>query len=404
MRIIWPAIFVITILTLLTSLDVAMLRYLNKAWWAKAWIRRIAVALPLAGLVSLSIWLVSFFTGIGWLAHIGSVLAVVVLIALLAFAISLPFSGIFNRLNVWFDRRLSRGSSSATADRSNGRRAFLRSTAAIFPIVAISAGGAGIARAFEDTRVYRLPARFDNLPGDLNGLKILHLSDSHLGIYRDLGDLESVISSAEPLNPDLVVFTGDIADDLELLPTALKMVDSLKPKYGSYASLGNHEYYRGVDTVIKSFERSSVILLRSAGLSINIDGAALYLAGADDPVTMRRDNSVFLRKTIESSLAGAPSDAFYLLMSHRPEGFDAAEELSVDLTLSGHTHGGQVGISGKSFWRTIMPNKYLWGSYSRGESQMYLTSGIGHWFPFRLGCPPEAPVIELISNKQAIDL
>jgi predicted MPP superfamily phosphohydrolase len=83
------------------------------------------------------------------------------------------------------------------------------------------------------------------------------------------------------------------------------------------------------------------------------------------------------------------------MLSHRPAAFDAAAENGVDLTLAGHTHGAQVGLFGRSLLEPLWPEARLWGHYRQGVSQLYTSSGVGHWFPFRLGCPSEAPVIEL---------
>jgi uncharacterized protein len=82
-------------------------------------------------------------------------------------------------------------------------------------------------------------------------------------------------------------------------------------------------------------------------------------------------------------------------MSHRPDAFDHAAVRGIDLTLAGHTHGGQIGMFGRSVFESYWPERYLWGRYERNGSQLYTSAGVGHWFPFRLGCPPEAPVIEL---------
>ena len=105
----------------------------------------------------------------------------------------------------------------------------------------------------------------------------------------------------------------------------------------------------------------------------------------------------FLTDSIKRALAGKPENSFTVLMTHRPEGFDPASEMGIELTLSGHTHGGQAGLNGRSLW-SAFTDRYLWGHYAKNGSQMYLSSGIGHWFPFRLGCPTEAPIIELTSK------
>jgi len=320
---------------------------------------------------------------------------------LLALILSLPISGIFNLAYRWAEKRALKKSVPVAENVDKGRRLVLRNSAAIFPIMALSAGGGGLAGSYQQIRVYLLQLQFDNLPPELEGFRILHLSDSHLGIYKTLDDLEEVMTEAEKFNPDIVLYTGDIADNLTLLPEALKLAASSKAKYGAFACLGNHEYYRGINQVLKVFDDGPVQLMKNSGVSMSINGKNLYLAGVDDPATLGRDITQFLKTNVVESCKNAPSDAFSILMSHRPEGFDVAAESGVNLVLSGHTHGGQVGLNGRSIWEVFAPSRYLWGKYARNGSQMYLTSGIGHWLPFRLGCPPEAPIIELVSGNRS---
>ena len=89
-----------------------------------------------------------------------------------------------------------------------------------------------------------------------------------------------------------------------------------------------------------------------------------------------------------------PSDTMAVVMSHRPRGFDSAAKHRVPLTLAGHTHGYQMGLGGWSVGEVIGA-PYPRGFYRKGESHLYTSTGFGHWFPFRLGCPREAPVITL---------
>ena len=92
----------------------------------------------------------------------------------------------------------------------------------------------------------------------------------------------------------------------------------------------------------------------------------------------------------------APSDAFKVLMSHRAKALDFADRFNVDLILAGHTHGGQIGFNRRSVFENFLANEpYLWGKYKKGKTQLYTSSGVGHWFPFRIGCPAEAPIIVL---------
>ncbi len=333
------------------------------------------------------------------MARIASISVAASLILLLGLTLSLPLSGIFNTIHHWLEKREKRSSTKEPAEPNGNRRIVLKGIAAAVPLATLGSGLTGLARAFQDTRVYVIPMVFNNLPKELHGLRILHLSDSHLGIYRLLDDWEIAINKASEFNPDIVVLTGDIADDLTLLSPALNMVTSLKPKYGIFSSVGNHEYYRGINEVRKIYDGGPIPLLISAGATTYIGKVPLHFGGADDPRRLHQNNFEFLKSTIQKSFTEAPAGAFRILLCHRPEGFDPASQAGVDLTLSGHTHGGQVGFEGRSFFTPFMKGRYLWGKYQNGSSQMYLSSGIGHWFPFRLGCPPEAPIIELVSKN-----
>jgi predicted MPP superfamily phosphohydrolase len=394
----FPLIFGLTMLIIFSSLEIILIRTLNKIWWKYKPVRLAAYILPLVGIISVITWFGSTFYNIRWLSHFSSIAVSASLVMLLALTLSLPISGVLHQIHRLLEKRKQRQMEKAPDNIDQNRRIILKGTAAALPLITLSMSAGGVARAFQNTRVYKIPISYYNLPQQLNGFKILHLTDSHLGIYRFLNDLEETLSKAESFHPDLVLYTGDIADNLDLLPDALKMAASLKPQYGAYASLGNHEYYRGINRILDIFAGSPVRLLKSSGTAINVNGFTLYLAGADDPRHLGQDNTAFLDESVRNSISGASNPAFRILMCHRPEGFISAADQNIDLTLSGHTHGGQIGFAGRSLLEPLMPRSYLWGLYNRGKSRMYLSSGIGHWFPFRLGCPPEAPVIELVSS------
>jgi len=244
---------------------------------------------------------------------------------------------------------------------------------------------------------------FPDLPPGLDGFKILHLSDMHLGLYQHLTELETVLGNARHLSPDMILITGDIADHLDILPEALRMIDKFDAPYGHYAALGNHEYYRGIQQVQRAFAAGPVPLLAGQHAVQLVNGATLTIAGADDPRVMGKDDSAFLRTTTDAAMNGAPSDGFTVLMSHRPEGLDTAAEMDIPLTLAGHTHGGQFGWFGRSIFETWLPDRYLWGKYQKDNAQLYTSAGVGHWFPFRLGCPPEAPIIVLRKGNSSAE-
>ncbi|SYZ74471.1 putative Metallophosphoesterase [Candidatus Zixiibacteriota bacterium] len=396
---IYPLIFSLVVLTVFSLLEIFLIRVLNRVWWKHRLVRWGAYFLPLLGIISITIWFSAMYLNHRLLGRISSVVVSASLILLVGLTLSLPISGILNLIHSLLEKRKARKKAIRPGTVDPNRRLFLKGTAAALPLFTIATGTTGVARAFQETRVFLLPMTFDNLPPQLHGFRILHMTDSHLGIYKFLDDIENILVRADTYKPDLILYTGDIADRLSLLPETLDMVVTLKTRHGIFASLGNHEYYRGITNVLRAFDAGRVPLLRSSGILLDINGAKLYIGGADDPRVLRKDNRQFLKTTVSLALEGAPDDAFKIVMTHRPEGFDPAAENNVNLVLAGHTHGSQVGLAGHSVFTPLLPGRYLWGHYAKGNSQMYLSSGIGHWFPFRLGCPPEAPVIELRSRN-----
>lgn len=276
------------------------------------------------------------------------------------------------------------------------RRELALATARLAPLGGAMVAGTGAREGQELARLVEVEMAFPNLPPALEGLRILQYSDVHLGYFVDMVEIDALVEQGKRARADLVVLTGDIADDLPSLPRALELFDELGPRLGVYASIGNHEYFRGIRETRRAYDASKVPLLLQQGHTLEVDGARLHLSGADDPRFMGRQNHDFFERTVGVALDGAPSDAFHVLMSHRPEGFLAARKAGVHLTLSGHTHGAQVGVGGRSILEPLLPDKYLWGPYQEDASRLYTSSGAGHWFPFRLGCPRELPVIKLV--------
>ncbi len=407
MRVFYPIFFAVLSMVVIGLIEILLIRVLNKEWWRYKPIKYGSIMLPIAGIISDILWFLGMAHEIEWLAQTGAVMTTTILILLLGLIISLPISGLLNLSNRWIEKRKKRRFLKETKDKTapnctekinEHRRLFLKGTAAALPLISLSLGSGGIAGSFSETKVYIRKMAFENLPSQLNGLRILHITDSHLGIYKHVGHIEEILHTARQYSPDLILMTGDIADELELLPETLKLVSEFGAPYGVFAVTGNHEYYRGIERFKQIHKDSPVPLLIGAGQTINVNGQSLYIAGADDPRSMHGDYVTTLNKSIDKSMENAPSDSFKILMSHRPEAFDRASELGINVVLAGHTHGGQMGLGDRSFFENFSPDSYLWGEYSIDKAQMYVSSGIGHWLPFRLGCPTEAPIIELVSK------
>jgi len=397
MREFFPLIFSLVAIGVVGLIEILLLALANRPWWAQRWVRRLSWGLPLFGILAVFVWGLGQFYGVAWLRLPAAILAVVAFVLEVALMLSLPVSGVIHLVHWVTDRIIHRRRRRDPSLVDTNRRALLKVAAAGLPIATVGMGLAGITHAFADVTVDLKPISFDRLPPALEGLRILHISDSHLSQYVNLDVFAEVLTAAAPFAPDLIVLTGDIADDLRQLGEALTMTTQLRPRLGVYASLGNHEYYRGLPEVFSIFERSPVPLLVNRSVSLDVSGTKLRVGGIEDPRWVGGGDYGFFKNAVDSMLTEAESADFTVLMSHRPDALDYASEVGFELTLAGHTHGGQIGFSQRSLFERIWPQAYLWGHYLRDHSHLYTSSGVGHWFPFRLGCPAEAPVIELRS-------
>lgn len=378
------------------------LRTLHTRWWKYRYVRLAVRLLPALSIFFNTCWAIAAAMNATEFMSVSAVVSTLVSLFALAIFFALPLTSLAH----WIEDRLEARVSKHTPEGESlnlSRRRFLRTTAVAFPAMFMTASASGFAQAFGEIRIPEIPLQFKHLPEGLRGLKILHFSDFHVGYYIQLHDVAKLLTRVADLKADLVLVTGDLADRLNLLPELLEMLASLKPPLGVFASLGNHEYFRGIKTVRKSFAAGPVPLLCNEGARLSWNGSSIYLGGADDPQRMiRRDMPEFFEASIDAAMADAPSEAFKILMSHRPTGFTHAAHLGIDLTLSGHTHGMQIGLNGRSLFENWAPDKFLWGHYERGASQLYTSSGAGHWFPVRLGCPPEAPLFILQRSEEAV--
>ncbi len=391
-------------LSALGALEIVLMRSFDHELWQTRWGKRLSVGWPVATLL---VAFARFFT-LGentplWVTQVLMALAAFLLVGLLASIMALVVVGMYKGIRK-LHARVTKSSNNNSVAMNPSRRDFLKTGVSALPALAAVGSGFGVIGSMSDIRTFDLPLRFKNLPPELDGLRILHLSDLHLGPFLNLSDLESLAedlaenSSKGPF--DVVAVVGDIADDLELLPEALRIIKAIPSRYGHYATLGNHEYYRGIRQVRQAFDAGPIPLLVNEGLALTglePNSPNIFLGGADDPVTLgwNGDRDAFYQRAVENSFANASSEAFKLLLTHRPGAFDKAALAGIDLSLAGHTHGGQVGFLGRSMFDLITDELYLWGQYQKGESRLYTSSGVGHWFPFRLGCPAEAPTIIL---------
>jgi len=397
MRVFFPVAFSMVAIAILSVVEIYFLKKLHKDWWKSLWIRVSSFSIPTSGIVFLSVWTLGIIYGERMLIEFGAYGASAVLIIGLALMLSLPFSALLHFLS-FIGARIKRRSqlrTEAMHTPDETRRSVLKTAAFAFPAFAIVVGGKGLASSFQGPRFPNINLFFASLPDVLNGFRVLHLSDVHLGLFLGMPELERIVALASVNQVDLVLITGDFSDDVTIYSDALALSSKIPATYGSFASIGNHEYFRGITEILSCYERGPIPLLLSSGQSVNVGNSVLYIAGVDDPRSLGSIHESFFRTTIDAALRDHPTDVFTILMSHRPEGFHHAADMGVQLTLAGHTHGGQIGWNGRSIMESVLEKKYMWGWYEKGGSQLYTSAGAGHWFPYRLGCPAEVPIYTL---------
>jgi len=231
----------------------------------------------------------------------------------------------------------------------------------------------------------------NRLPNAFDGFRIVQLSDVHHGPFSDRGQIERAVETANRLQPDIIALTGDyISKERHYAAPCAEMLGKLKARYGVYAVLGNHDHWTDAALITDLFRAEGITMLINEGMRFEQNGAAFWLAGVDDYMVGLEDISL--------ALAGARRDEMKLLLAHNPIILRRAVRASVDLVLSGHTHGGQVAIRGDR--STTRPRKrFLKGLGRQGNTQIYVNRGLGTVvLPIRYGCPPEISLLELRSN------
>lgn len=226
------------------------------------------------------------------------------------------------------------------------------------------------------------------LPKDL---KIVLLTDMHLGYAIENKELKSWVSLVNNEYPDLVLIAGDIID-VSLLPLQYfqldKVLKQFNSKYGTYACVGNHEYLSGIERSIEFLKSADITILRDRVVSL--DDLHINLVGRDDKTNLKR-------KSLSKVVEGINREYLNILLDHQPYNLEGATENKIDLQFSGHTHRGQVWpIS----WITDRLFENSYGYLRKGDTQYYVSSGIGIWGGrYRVGTRSEYVVINVEGIK-----
>lgn len=290
------------------------------------------------------------------------------------------------------------------------RRKFLNQVGIIFAGIPFLSLIYGIALGRFNFTVRNLSLKFDNLPDKFDGLKIVQISDFHLGSFINNEDeVRHAIDLVNAQEPDIILFTGDLVNNVaEEIDGFFDILKSLKAKKGKYSILGNHDYGEYVrwssdekkkmnlQRVIEKQKEMDFDLLLNESRSIAIDEQKIDLIGVENwglpPFPQYGD--------LKKSMQNTDKDTFKILLSHDPTHWDAQvlNKTDIDLTLSGHTHGAQFGIEIPGWrWSPVSLRYKRWGGlYEEAKQKLYVNTGIGFiGFPGRVGMPPEITVFEL---------
>ena len=262
-----------------------------------------------------------------------------------------------------------------------------------------------VGKGFFDTdelMIYEEEITLRALPHAFDGLRIVQISDIHSGSWRSPQPFRRARALIDQLKPDVLVITGDFVNfdpkELELIRADLMR---LRADLGVFASLGNHDHYCSPanHSLLRSMiSNSGITLLVNSNIPLTTHGETLYLVGTDN--TGLGQNFGDLPAALVGVEPGAPT----ILLAHDPTFWDkhVRNKAPIDLMLSGHTHGGQVGIHFLGMELSVAQVVYKqWaGLYRDGDQYLYVNRGLGTVGPpIRIGIPPEITVLTLRSPK-----
>ncbi len=251
--------------------------------------------------------------------------------------------------------------------------------------------------------ISRVILSYSGLHPDLCGFRVVHVTDIHAGPFISFDSIARTVSMVNALKPDLIVLTGDYVNDNPSYVTGcVRLLDGLEANAGVFGVYGNHDYYTGIDIIRKQFSKTRIFMLSHGRRAAKGLEGLLNIIGIEDPVSRWATDAKFQDLAKISELA-VPQE-FNLLLSHRPGIFKASKNWNVQLTLAGHTHGGQVivpmvGERGASLAGLFFTYTHgLYESEKDPQVRMYVSRGIGTIVaPVRLFCKPE--IVEITLTK-----
>jgi hypothetical protein len=269
------------------------------------------------------------------------------------------------------------------------RRDFLRFTGAMLPpVFAFSLTGIAMAQ-LNNVRVRRFVLPIVDLPAELEGITIVQVSDMHVGRFTKGEVLEKTVRLVNEMQADLVLLTGDLINDaLADLDTGLDLARRMEARFGLAIIEGNHDLIENPREFETRVRASGIPFLLDESMIVDVRGASVQLLGLSWTRVYGEGRDAAIGAAVRTLLEQREAGAFPILMAHHPHAFDAAADAQLPLTLSGHTHGGQLMLNEQVGFGPAM-FRYWSGLYRKDRSQLIVSNGVGNWFPLRANAPAE---------------
>jgi len=224
-------------------------------------------------------------------------------------------------------------------------------------------------------RVRTFPIEIKKSAGELKELKLVMVSDVHLGTVIRSGRLEKIVDKINGLHPDIVLLPGDIVDE-DVTSVAeqnmARILKKLNTRFGVFACTGNHEYFGGVEAAVSYMNQGGITVLQDSVIKV---ADAFYIAGRKDLMSERLADG---RKSLDWILRDVDKSRPIILMDHQPYHLEVPRQNGVDLQVSGHTHHGQLFPFN---YITRMIYDLSWGYAKIEDTHYYVSCGVGTWGP-----------------------
>jgi uncharacterized protein len=262
--------------------------------------------------------------------------------------------------------------------------------------------GAGVAYSRTQLRQFRIRPIGVTLPGlppELDGLRIALVSDLHVGTFTSGQTVKRVVEETSRLAADLVLLLGDLINNAlaDLSDAPLDAVVNMQSRHGAYLCVGNHDLIEDGPEFVRRVKARAPLLVNESRV-VPIRGQLVQLLG----LPWNRDEALITNSVRQLARQITPG-VFPILLAHHPHAFDAAAAVGIPLTVSGHTHGGQLMLSDSVGFGPLL-YRYWSGRYrkpARYGASLVVSNGVGNWFPLRTGAPAEIIHLTLRSEAQS---